>query len=262
MKITHNGRTIEIVRRQHVDFAPVRKSAVKRNRLGSNQYKTKGRSRLARVRAAKTQRPNWHKTLFVSTVLLIVFILIGYGAKVVWEVKVHPALQSFASGFNQPETFVSPLPEVNVMALPKAIVSPVPSIQNLKEKRVEKIHAYLEDNNSPLAGYAAEIVALADQYDIPWTLVTAISGKESSYGKNIPDGSFNAWGVMAWDANGNRYVRSFGSWEDGIEFETKLLSSSYRGDMNSAIQARYCPSDECSDTWTKDVTSFQEAIND
>ena len=152
----------------------------------------------------------------------------------------------------------------------RVAASPTPTPQNKVEVKVsptpatreEKLQSYLEAKNSPLAKHADYIVAQADEYDIPWTLVAAISGKESSFGTVIKEDSYNAWGVMAWDKQGNRHIRSFDNWEKGIHFVTVLLSENYRHNMNSAIQEKYCPSFECSDTWTVNVTTFQEEINE
>ncbi len=66
---------------------------------------------------------------------------------------------------------------------------------------------------------------------------------------------------MAWDRLGNRFNRSLPSWEEGIKFESTMLSKNFRKDSNAGIQTRYCPSYECSTTWTENVTSFQEEIN-
>ncbi len=163
---------------------------------------------------------------------------------------------------NQP--VLSPVPDKVYAA--EATPIPTPSIktlspEELKEFRIKKTYDYLLKLGSPLAPHAKHIVAMADKYDIPWTLVTAISGKESTYGKNIKPNSFNAWGIMKFDANGNRSIRTFESWESGIEFTSRLLSENYRKNMNKAIQEKYCPSIECSDTWVSDITNFQMSIN-
>lgn len=127
--------------------------------------------------------------------------------------------------------------------------------------RAIKLEKYLIERNSPLAPFAEVIVSEADKNDIPYTLVAAISGKESSFGKAIKPNSHNAWGVMAWDNAGTRYIRSFGTWTEGIEFVSNLLGENYRANMYKGIQQKYCPSYECSSTWVENVTSFSEEIN-
>jgi len=163
---------------------------------------------------------------------------------------------------NQP--VLSPIPDKVYAAEVTPSSTPIIktlSPEELKESRIKKTYEYLSKLGSPLAPHAKYIVAMADKYDIPWTLVTAISGKESTYGKNIKPDSYNAWGIMKFDASGNRSIRMFASWENGIEFASRLLSENYRKNMNKAIQEKYCPSIECSDTWVSDVTNFQESIN-
>ena len=127
--------------------------------------------------------------------------------------------------------------------------------------REEKLKVFLESKNSPLASYSDYIVKVSDENDISWTLIVSISGKESSFGVHIKPQSFNAWGIMSWDDSGKRFIREFKSWKEAILFEAKLLSNSYRLNMNKAIQEKYCPSFECSNTWVENVTSFQKEIN-
>lgn len=132
--------------------------------------------------------------------------------------------------------------------------------RTFEDPRAEKVYKFLKKYDSPLAQYAELIVSEADKNGIPYTLVPAIAGKESTFGRQIKPGSHNAWGVMTWDKVGNRSVRVFNSWQEGIAFEAKLLGDNYITDMVGGIQTRYCPSYECSNTWTNDVTGFAEAM--
>jgi len=132
--------------------------------------------------------------------------------------------------------------------------------RTFSDSRAEKVYKFLKEHNSPLAQYAELIVSEADINGIPYTLVPAIAGKESTFGRHIKPGSHNAWGVMAWDKAGNRSIRVFNSWQEGIVFEAKLLGDNYMTDMVGGIQTRYCPSFECSNTWTNDVTGFAEEM--
>lgn len=121
--------------------------------------------------------------------------------------------------------------------------------------RIERLNHYLQSKNSPLAEYAKTIVEEADRNGIDWTLVTSISGKESSFGKRIPEGSHNAWGI-----GGAKSVRHFSSWNESIKFTSELLGKNYRRNMNKGLQTKYCPSVECSSSWVDDVTGFSEGI--
>ena len=89
----------------------------------------------------------------------------------------------------------------------------------------------------------------ADKYQLDWTLVAAISGVESSFGRRIPANSYNAWG---WD-NGNY---KFSSWENGIDHVNKILKEKYfdRGLKTiKQIGPKYAPP---SHTWSDKVLYF------
>jgi len=119
--------------------------------------------------------------------------------------------------------------------------------------RTKKLRNFLRFYNSPLAEYAEIMVKTADKYSLNWRLIPAISGVESTFGKAIPAGSFNAYG---W-ANGAYY---FNSWEESIEIVTKSLRENYmnRGaDTVEKIAPIYAPP---SKTWAWKVRYFMEKI--
>lgn len=120
--------------------------------------------------------------------------------------------------------------------------------------RVENLRNYLEQFNSPLAPYAKDLVSNADENGLDYRLVPAISGVESTFGKNIPNDSYNAYG---W-ANGNY---SFTSWPDSISQVSETLKSGYidRGAPTIAkIAKRYAPP---STTWGYNVKYFVSKID-
>jgi hypothetical protein len=120
--------------------------------------------------------------------------------------------------------------------------------------RVTILGNFLEQYNSPLAPYAKDFIAYADEYNIDWRLVPAISGVESTFGKRIPSNSYNAYG---W-ANGNY---SFKSWEDSIKIVSKTLREKYydRGANTVGKIARiYAPP---STTWAWKVNYFMNKID-
>lgn len=93
-------------------------------------------------------------------------------------------------------------------------------VQKKFDYRVNVLTKYLSGHNSPLADYAGLFIYKADENGIDWRLIPAITGVESTFGKNIPINSYNAYG---W-ANG-RY--RFESWEDSIEVVSKALREKY-----------------------------------
>lgn len=123
----------------------------------------------------------------------------------------------------------------------------------IPDQRVRNLRNYLRYNNSPLEDYSSDFVRLADKYNIDWRLVPAITGVESTFGKFIPQGSYNAYG---W-ANGNYY---FTSWPESIEIVTKTLRENYfnRGaDTVEEIAPIYAPP---SQTWASKVRFFIGSI--
>ncbi len=123
-----------------------------------------------------------------------------------------------------------------------------------KDPRVIRLKSYLESHKSPLADYSYVFVANADKYDLDWRLVPSITGVESTFGKRIPKGSFNAYG---W-ANGDYH---FSSWEDSIEHVSKSLREKYynQGIKNiNQMSRRYAPP---SSTWSWKVKFFMNEID-
>jgi hypothetical protein len=89
--------------------------------------------------------------------------------------------------------------------------------------RAEQLRSYLNKHNSPLTEYANDFVEVADQYDINWTLLPAISGVESTFGKRYPKWSYNTFG---WGIYGDQ-VLSFKSHRDAMEAVATGLSQKY-----------------------------------
>jgi hypothetical protein len=95
--------------------------------------------------------------------------------------------------------------------------------KNLSDNRVQVLRKFLEERNSPLAGNAEDFVKYADKYDLDYRFVAAIAGLESTYGQQIPEGTYNAWGWGIYGTN----MHYFKSWEDGIETVSKGLRERY-----------------------------------
>lgn len=112
---------------------------------------------------------------------------------------------------------------------------------------------FLKSHNSPLAYHAQILVKAADEYNLDWRLITAISGVESTFGRKTPLNSYNAYG---W-ANGKYY---FSSWEESIYYVSRELREKYidRGANNIGKIARiYAPP---SKTWAWKVRYFMNKI--
>lgn len=121
--------------------------------------------------------------------------------------------------------------------------------------RVIKLYNFLESLHSPLSPYAYLFIKKADEYGLPdWRLIPAITGVESTFGKNIPFNSYNAYGWV----NGY-YI--FKSWPDSIDVVARTLKEKYydrRLDTIEKISRVYAPP---SDTWADKVNFFINKIS-
>ena len=123
----------------------------------------------------------------------------------------------------------------------------------LPDGRVEKLKLFLESYGSPLADYAQNFVAAADKNEVDWKLVAAITGVESTFGRQIPYQSYNAYGWCNGDYR-------FESWEQSIEYVSRYLKEKYydRGlDKPEKIAPIYAPP---SSTWAGKVIYFMKKI--
>lgn len=91
------------------------------------------------------------------------------------------------------------------------------------EARSTQLRRYLEVYRSPLAPSSDLILSVSDQYHLDWRLLTAISGQESTFGKNVPEDSHNAWG---WGIH-SRGTMKFSSWEQAIGVVGKSLREDF-----------------------------------
>jgi Ca2+-binding RTX toxin-like protein len=133
---------------------------------------------------------------------------------------------------------------------------------NLKQigldSRVKILSNFLKQYDSPLAPYSADFVQMADKYNLDWKLVAAISGVESTFGKEIPPYSYNAWG---WGVYGDNVIR-FKSWDDGISTISQGLRERYMnqwgGEDIYQIGAMYASSS----AWPGHVEYYLNQIQD
>ncbi len=94
-----------------------------------------------------------------------------------------------------------------------------------KDTRALFLRAFLKSYDSPMAGVSEAFVAEADKHGLDWKLVAAIAGTESTFGKHVPAGSYNAWG---WGIpTGAQSGIAFETWEDGIATVSEGLKTRY-----------------------------------
>jgi beta-N-acetylglucosaminidase len=95
--------------------------------------------------------------------------------------------------------------------------------QQKLDTRTQVLKHYLEQFDSPLTQYAQTFVVEADLNHIPWDLVVAISGTESSFGKQAPAGSNNFYGYDIYADN----VLYFDTVEKGIQTVSRAIRNDY-----------------------------------
>jgi len=125
--------------------------------------------------------------------------------------------------------------------------------------RAKRLRAYLASYNSPLAQSAQWFVLEADRNGLNWSFVAAIAGLESTFGREIPTGSYNGWGwgIFTGASDGVH----FADWEDGITQVSEGLKTNYidKGALTVEQIGRIYAS---SPTWAYRVRNFMTQINE
>ncbi len=97
------------------------------------------------------------------------------------------------------------------------------TIQFKTVDRTEVLEKFLEKYDSPLTGQAEIFVKVADEKGLDYRLLPAISCMESTCGKFMIPGTYNAWG---WGIYGDNVI-GFSSWEEAIEKVGDGISKGY-----------------------------------
>lgn len=90
------------------------------------------------------------------------------------------------------------------------------------DPEAEVLQKYLAKFDSPLQYHAQDFVDAAKKYNLPWRLLPAIAGVESTFGKFIP-GGYNGWG---WGVYGTQAIY-FNSWKEAIYTIAQGLRENY-----------------------------------
>lgn len=128
--------------------------------------------------------------------------------------------------------------------------------------RKQALESFFRSYNSPLLGSEDAFIQVADKYNLPWTLLPAIAGKESGFGKVIPYGSYNAWGWGIF--TGQKTGINFLSWEDGINGVGAGIRKNYfNKGMDTVASMEYSytpPSANGTHSWKQGVEFFMQQI--
>ncbi|HUD44451.1 MAG TPA: hypothetical protein VMR41_02835 [Patescibacteria group bacterium] len=125
------------------------------------------------------------------------------------------------------------------------------------DNRAKVLKQYLSDKNSPLINEADVLIANADKNHIDWRLLVAISGVESTFGQEIPSGSFNAWGYGIYGNN----TRYFTSWDDAISTISSDIRTKYMDQWHATNVDEIGQLYAASPTWAVRVENFMNEIN-
>ncbi len=126
------------------------------------------------------------------------------------------------------------------------------------DTRVKVLGDYLKQYDSPLIPEAKTFIKYADKYNLDWKLVAAISGLESTFGKQIPYDSYNGWG---WGIYGDNRIY-FKSWEDGIKTVSQGLRENYINKWGATNVYEIGRLYAASPTWAQRVDYLMRNISD
>lgn len=165
-------------------------------------------------------------------------------------------LSSLQAGKNSSQVLGASTSGVAYAALPPTENTIQPQIVE-KESKQEIIRQFFANHNSPLEGYAGDIIAAAERYDIDYRLLPAIAMQESNLCRRMIQDSYNCWG---WGIYGSK-VTKFSNFPEAIETITKTLSTKYRDKglvSASEIAKLYNPSN--TNNWAQNVSLFMEQL--
>ncbi len=107
---------------------------------------------------------------------------------------------------------------------------------------VGTIASFLRSKGSPLAPFAADIVAAGEKYGVDPRMIVATAGIETNYGKTW--GKYKASSRNAWSHEFGRGKAGYPSWQAAIEDQASYLSRRYikKGITSvSGVGAVYAP---------------------
>ncbi len=123
------------------------------------------------------------------------------------------------------------------------------------DQKAKILADYLAQYDSPLQYNAQDFIDAANTYSLDWKMVAAISGVESTFGKQIP-GGYNGWG---WGVYGNQAI-FFNSWKEAIYTISKGLKENY---IDKGLTEPYSINKvyAASPYWGKRVTYFMNDLD-
>lgn len=184
-------------------------------------------------------------TTTIVTILTAVFMLFSWPSQASEKAVTASDIQSL--GVNEYQLYA---------AVPESLGNFTTNIKT-GDARPEILRRFLEMHDSPLATHSQALVDVADNYNLDFRLLPAISMQESNLCKKIPQDSYNCWGFGIY---GDK-VTKFDSYEQAFEAVAKTLRSKYvdKGLLTpEEIQSKYTPSSNGS--WARSVSHFMEQM--
>lgn len=115
------------------------------------------------------------------------------------------------------------------------LVGPVRARAVESDFRVLQMEAVLKAYNSPMLPHAKELIAIAEEHNLDWTLMAAIAGTESAFGRRMPSECINPYG---WGIYGGRRL-CFESFPDAARAVARGLATRYNTTSLETIGATY-----------------------
>ena len=125
-----------------------------------------------------------------------------------------------------------------------------------QDDRVVVLKKYLQLRHSPLAPLADVFVAQADLYQLPWDLVAAMTGTESTFGQAVPVNCNNPLGFGIF---GDQML-CFPSYREAIETVSKSLRQNYLDKWGATDVCSIAKLYASSPTWCEHTTYFMNDI--
>jgi hypothetical protein len=128
-----------------------------------------------------------------------------------------------------------------------------------EDDRVVVLKKFLQSHNSPMASNAEDFVIQADINHIPWHLVAAIAGTESTFGQHEPTSTcHNGWGYGVYGTN----VLCFPTYTDAIKTISKALRDVYIDKFGATDVYGIGKYYAASPTWGDHTSFFMHQIED
>lgn len=122
------------------------------------------------------------------------------------------------------------------------------------DERVVKMNVILTKYNSPMVGLESTLIKLADDRGLDWTILAAIAGTESTFGKRMPYQCLNPYG---WGIYGDNKI-CFASFEKAAETVADGLVKKYNTSSLYSIARTY--NSVSTDSWAAHTQYFINKI--